>query len=156
MLSTLGFVALYAVGGTILAAVWTFLIGFAGIPGALLAHALVPDEDWRGKGSLLGLAVCVIGQAYVALCFCALLAGFTANLLTKRPDLIGWILWLVSFFLSILPASFAGKDAAKKARKKTQDIATTFTFGIAAVGFWVFVISPTVMKAGWDWMPYVG
>ncbi len=155
MILTLGLVILYAVGGTLLAALWTFLIGFAGVPGALLGHALVPDENWRGKGSLLGLAVCVVGQGYAALCFCALVVGVTRNELSHHPDLIRWVLWLVSFIVAILPASFARKDAAKKPNKRTQDIAVVFTFAIAVVGFWVFVFSPYVLTAGWGWIPYV-
>jgi len=158
MLSTIGYVVLFAFGGTLLAAVWTFLVGFGGAPGAALACKLAPNENWHdgsGNVSMLALALCVIGQSYVALAFSALAVGFTRDLLAKRPDLIAWIIWIVAFFISVLPTSFAAKDAAKKPQKRTQDIATTFTFTITGIGFWIFVTFPVVMMAAWGWIPYV-
>jgi len=158
MLSTIGYVVLFAFGGTLLAAVWTFLVGFGGAPGAALAYKLARNENWHegsGNVSMIALAVCVIGQSYVALAFSALAVGFTRDLLAKRPGLIGWIIWIVAFFISMLPTSFAAKDAARKPQKKTQDVATTFTFAIAGSGFWIFVLFPVVMKAAWGWIPYV-
>ena len=44
MLSTIGYVVLFAFGGTLLAAGWTFLVGFGGAPGAALACKLAPNE----------------------------------------------------------------------------------------------------------------
>jgi len=164
MLATIGIAILFAFAGTLLAALWTFLIGFAGTPGARLGHALVPDENWhdeageidvRGNVSLAGLIFRVIGQAYAALAFCALAVGFTGNLLMRRPDPVGWILWLAAFFISVLPSLFAAKDAARKTEKKTQDVAITFTLSIAAIGFWIFVAFPWLMRAGWGWLPLV-
>jgi hypothetical protein len=158
MLPTIGHVILIGFGGTILAAIWTFLVGFGGAPGAMLAHKLSPDENWHdgsGNLSIAGLALCVIGQSYVALAFCAVAVGFTTDLLAKRPDLIRWIVWTLVFFISTLPTSFAAKDAANKPEKKTQDVATTFTFAIAAIGFWAFFFFPSLMGP-WRWIPFVG
>ncbi len=141
-----------------MAAVWTFLVGIAGAPGAALPHYLAPNEDWHdgsGNVSKLGLEVCVVGQSYVALGFSAILVAFTTQLLRNRPDLIGWIMWTVVFCGSGLPAYFALKAASRKEEKKTQDVATTFTLLVSLVGFWVFVLFPSVMNAGWGWIPYV-
>jgi ABC-type uncharacterized transport system permease subunit len=159
MLSTIGLGILLLAGGTLLAAVWTFFLGLGGAPGAMLAHRLKPSENWHdgsGNVSWFGLAVCVIGQSYVALAFCALLVGYLTNQLSKRPDLIGWALWILAFGISTMPASFALKDAAKKAEKKTQDVAAAVTLAIAPIGFIVFAFAPSVMRAGWGWMPFVG
>ena len=150
--STIGFVILYAIAGPLLAAICRLVIDFAGLPGGWLGRALVPDEDWRGKGSVSGLVVSVLGQSYVALAFCAVLVAFNAKVLHGRNDLTGWILWLVLFFVSLLPSSVAMKDAAEKPRKRTPDVAIMFTFVISGVGFWIFVINPSLIHAGWGWI----
>ena len=158
MLSTAGFVILLIFGGGLLAAVWTFFVGFGGVPGAVLASKLASDENWHdgsGNWSLLALVVCVVGQSYVALAYGALVVSFTRDFLGQRPDLVGWIIWIVAWFISDLPASFGARDAARKPELKTQDVAITVTLAVSAIGFWVFVVFPAVMQAGWGWIPYV-
>ena len=159
MVATIGYIVLYALGGTLRAATWTFFIGIAGAPGAFLAYKLAPHESWHhgsvGKGSIIGLLVCVIGQVYVALAFAALGIGLVRTLLANRPDLIGWIFWVVAFVISGLPALFAAKEAASKAEKKTQDVASVITLVLAEIGFFIFVLFPSLMRVGWAWMPYV-
>jgi len=159
MLSTIGFVILFAVGGIVLAAIWTFFIGFGGVPGAILSHKLAPNENWHdgsGNYSIPALVVCVAGQSYLALAFSAFAVAYSRDTLTKRPDLIGWVIWMVAFVIAILPTTFALKDAAKKVAKKTQDVAMTITSAIGVIGFWVFFFLPAAMTTFWGWVPFVG
>ena len=156
--STIGYGILFLFGGTLLAAVWSLLIGFGGAPGAVLSYKLRPDKN-RHDGprnlSVVGLAACVVGQSYVALALCALVVGFTTNLLQKRTDLIGWIIWTIAFWVACAPAFYNAKEASTKNEEKTQDIASTFTLILSPIGFLLFVFAPSIMKVGWGWMPYV-
>jgi hypothetical protein len=155
MLVTLGLSVLFLFGGTVVAALCTFLIGLAGAPGALLAPK---DEDWHSgtsRVSNLALAVCVIGQSYIALAFCAFAISFTNAVLADRPELIRWILWLVAFIVCIEPCIYGLNDAANKNEKKTQDVAIALTTLISIIGFWVLFAFPQLAKFAWRWVPYV-
>lgn len=156
MLATLALSALFLFGGTMAAALCTFLIGIAGAPGALLTPK---DEDWHGGTgavSYLALAVCAIGQSYIALGFSAFVISFISNkLLVDRPDLIRWILWSVAFVVCLEPSLFGARDAMHRQEKRTQDVAISLTVLIAFIGFGVLFAFPQVAKFGWGWVPFV-
>jgi len=158
VLTTIGYVILCGFIVGVLAAVWTFVIGLGGVPGAFLAYLLRPSEkDYlrMRNFSLVGLIVCVAGQSYMALTFSALLISFTGGFLVDRPELIRWSVWVVTYCVSLLPVYFALRDAKRKDAKTTQDLATSYTQRVSLVGFWVFILIPSVMNFGWGWIPFV-
>lgn len=157
MAATVGYVLLLAFGGTLVAALWTFLLGLGGAPGALLAHK--PSASGRPEYRsatffIVGLMLCVIGQYYVSLAFSAIVTALIANLVARRPDVTRWILWTVAFFVSVAPAFYAAKDAAYQENKTIQYLATVFALPITGIGFWLFVLYRPII-APWKWIPFV-
>ena len=56
--------------GTLLAAIWTFVVGLAGAPGAIYTAIRTPESVEAGKiTSPLGLGLTVLGQLFAMLVF---------------------------------------------------------------------------------------
>ena len=154
MSATIGSAILFAIVGTVVGALWTFVIGLAGAPGAFIAR-LRGDEWHGGRQSWFGLLLCLLGQSYASLAFVAMTIGYLTNLLSDRPELIDGVLWIVCFFVALLPSTAALKDAASKPTKRAQDVATTFTVPLTLIGFFVFAFYQPAMRTGWGWLPFV-
>ena len=67
-LRLIGVAILLGFAGTLAAALWTFVIGIAGAPGALLTAF---GEKKKSPVVLVGLMVTIISQSYVAIAFVA-------------------------------------------------------------------------------------
>lgn len=152
MLTSLGSAALLGIVGTLLAVVWGTIVRYAGTPAALLAEAGAQRERrwWISTGTALAFLV----EAYLILAFGALVTWWIRGFLAERPEVPGWPLWAVGWYLASAPVLFAGKDPGSSAVRDAQDTAFNLALPVAGVGYWVFVFWPKVAAAGWPWLPW--
>jgi hypothetical protein len=150
----IGYAILLTFGGTLLAALFTFVVGLAGAPGALLTAAAM-----RRAGATTiptwGLLLTVAGQLYASLAFTAFILQTTSSRLQGADGFGGWAAWVITFFVASAPPFIALKDAAGAEVKNVQHGATTLTAPLTALGFVVFVLAPSVLRAGWGWVPHL-
>lgn len=152
-MGSIGYAVLLAFVGTLGAAMWTFVVGLAGAPGALLT-ATAMQRSGATKIPTWGLLATVAGQLYVSLAFTAFVVQTTAAALQNSEGIGKWIAWLVTFFVASAPAFIALKDSARSGMRTVQHGATTLTAPLTAIGFFVFVFAPGVLEAGWGWVPH--
>jgi len=151
-MGTLGFALLLAFGGILAAAIWVFVVGFAGVPGAMLSAAAA-KRSANQTIPVWGLFLTVAGQLYAALVFVALVIHFVAPRLSEATGFGKWVVWVIAFMVGVAPPSMALKDAVRADPRNVQHLATTFTAPLTAIGFLLFVFVPALMKAGWGWVP---
>ena len=149
---TLGFALLLGFVGIFVAAIYTFIIGLAGAPGSLLSDAAAKRSP-DGVTPIWGLFLTIAGQLYASLAFVALVIHFVEAHLRGATEPGKWIIWGIAFFVANAPPIIALKDAAKAERRNIQHSAITFTAPLTAVGFFLFLFFPTIMNAGWGWVP---
>lgn len=150
---TLGFALLLGFGGILAAAIYTFVIGLAGVPGALLSAAAAKRSP-DGATPVWGLLLTVAGQLYASLVFVALVIHLVESRLSGVTGLGKWVAWSVAFFVAVAPPVIALKDAARAVRRNVQHTATTLTAPLTALGFLLFQFFPALMNAGWGWVPH--
>ena len=148
----IGFAVLFGFGGVLVAAFYTFVIGFAGIPGAFLSTAAAKRSS-DGITPVWGVFLTVAGQLYASLVYVTLVIHFVEARLSSAVGLGKWIAWGVAFFVAVAPAMFALKDAARVERRNVQHSATTFTAPLTVIGFFLFRLVPAIMNTGWGWVP---
>jgi hypothetical protein len=151
-MGALGFAILLGFGGIFAAAIYTFVVGLAGAPGALLSAAAVKRSP-DGAIPVWGLLLTVAGQLYAALVFVALVTNFVEAHLSGTTGIGKWVAWIVAFFVAVAPTVIALKDAARVEQRNVQHHATTLTAPLTAVGFFVFQFFPSLMNTGWGWVP---
>lgn len=151
MLSSLGFAGLLGILGTFAAVLWTFVLVIGGAPGS----ALVGLGARYRKRVLIraGTTLTFLLDAYLLLAFAGLVTRFVAGVLLPRPTLPAWPLWLVGWYLATAPVLFSGRRARGVAARDAADTAYTLALPLAAAGFWVFVLWPELVDAGWRWLP---
>jgi hypothetical protein len=151
-MAAFGYAILLAMIGTLTGALWTFAVGLGGAPGAMLTELAL-----QRKGNRLiptwGLVLTVLGQAYVALAFVAFVLQTSQSRLAGQSGFGVWVAWIITFFVATAPATIALKDAAREQRN-VQHGATVFTVPLVTLGFFVFLFAPTIMHAGWGWVPH--
>jgi hypothetical protein len=145
------FTLLFGFGGILVAAIYTFVIGLAGAPGALLSAAAKRSPD--GVTPIWGLLLTVAGQLYASLIFVTLVINFVEPRLHGVTGFGKWVVRCVAFFVAVAPPAFALKDAARAERRSVQHVATTLTAPLTALGFFLFEFFPAVMNTGWGWIP---
>jgi len=148
----IGFAILFGFGGIFAAAVYTFVIGFAGAPGALLSSAAV-KRSRDGITPVWGLFLTLAGQLYASLVFVTLVIHFVEARLSSAIGMGKWVAWSVAFFVAVAPSAIALKDAVRAERRNVQHSATTLTAPLTAIGFFLFKLFPVIMNAGWGWVP---
>jgi hypothetical protein len=148
----MGFALLFGFGGIIAAVFYTFVLGFAGMPGALLSIAAAKRSS-DGITPLWGLFLTVAGQLYASMVFVTLVIHFVEARLSSATGFGKWIVWIIAFFVAVAPASIALKDAARAERRNVQHHATTLTAPLTVLGFFLFKLFPALMNAGWGWIP---
>lgn len=153
-MGAIGFAILLAFGGMLAAALFTFVLGFAGAPGACLTAAAM-----RRTGSQTiptwGLLLTTAGQLYASLAFVASIVQTTSARLAGTAGVAKWIAWTVAFVVACAPAFIALKDAARAETKNVQHGASTLTAPLSLLGFFLFVFAPSVLRAGWGWVPHL-
>lgn len=150
---SLGLALILGVGGLLAAAIYTFVIGLAGAPGAMLSAAAAkrsPDEITP----VWGLVLTVAGQLYASLLFVTLIINFVEARLSGTTGFGKWVVWVVAFIVAVAPTGMALKDAARAERRNVQHHAITLTVPLTVIGFFVFCFFPAVMNAGWGWIPH--
>lgn len=147
-MGAIGYAILLGFGGTLAAVIWTFVLGIAGAPGALLTAGVM-----RRTGATAiptwGLLITAAGQLYVSLAFAAFVMQTTSSVLADSGGLGKWVAWLVTFFVATSPGFMALKDAARHEEKNVQHFAPTFTAPLTVVRFFVFFFAPSIREAAW-------
>lgn len=148
----IGFSILLAFCGIFAASLFTFIIGFAGIPGALLSSAAA-KRSVDGITPIWGLYLTVAGQLYVSLVFVTLVINIVEACIRDSVGFGKWIAWVVAFFVAVAPSSIALKDSARAEHRTVQHHATTITTPLTVIGFFIFKMFPLIMNTGWGWLP---
>jgi len=148
----IGFALLLGFGGIVAGVFWTYIIGFAGLPGALLSSAAAKRSS-DGITPVWGLFLTVAGQLYVSLLFVTLVIHFVDARLSGAVAFGDWVVWGVAFVVAVAPPAIALKDAVRTERRNVEHSATTFTAPLTAMGFFLFKFVPAIMNAGWGWVP---
>lgn len=159
MLATLGVLLLAYFAVPIVAATWTFVIGFASIPGGLIAGDWKPDWKWNSRGRLtLGLIVAFIGQAYTALAFAGALVG-GIRMLQSTGRVVVWVLFIAGLLYAYYPIRLAAKDVVSRhesaATLNCREKAVMLAVYVPIPGFLIFWFFPEVLRLGWGWLPFV-
>lgn len=148
----IGFALLLGFAGMFVAAFYTFVIGFGGIPGALLSSAAAKRSS-NGVTPLWGLFLTVAGQLYASMVFVVLVIHFVESRISGATGFGKWVSWGVAFFVAIAPPAIALKDASRAQQRNVQHIAATFTAPLTAIGFFLFKLFPALTNVGWGWIP---
>jgi hypothetical protein len=151
MLTSLGVAALLGILGTFAAVVWTVVLRAGGAPGAGLA--VLGTRHDRRRLITAGVALSFLVESYLLLAFAALVVRFVQAYAAARPEAPAWPLWLVGWYLATAPVLFGGRGTPGSLARDASDTAFTVALPLAAFGFWVFVIWPGVLEAGWGWIP---
>ncbi|MFC1762452.1 hypothetical protein ACFL6U_10280 [Planctomycetota bacterium] len=148
----IGFALLFGFGGIFAAALYTYIIGIAGAPGAILTTAATKRSP-DGITPVWGLFLTVAGQLYASLVFVTLVINFVDARISDAAGFGKWIAWFVAFFVAIAPPAIALKDAARAEQRNVQHHATTFLLPLTVIGFILFKWVPTIMMSVCGWVP---
>lgn len=153
MLSSLGVAGLLGILGTFAAVLWTYALRVGAYPGS----ALVFWGTRRSKRWLvhLGTAMVFLVEGYLLLAFAAMVTRVVRGYLLSRPEALAWPLWLVGWYVAAAPLLFSGRDPPGASARDAADVAVSVALPLVMVGYWVFVLWPTVLEAGWGWLPVV-
>ncbi len=153
MLSSLGLAALFGIVGTFVAALWTFLLRMAGLPGGIVVRA----GTRAGKTPVVrsGLALTFLIDAFLVLTFTALVVRTIHAMLESRHGLPAWPLWLAGWYVATAPVLFGGKHLPGAAARDASDVAFALALPMVGLAYWAFVRWPAAMDWGWSWVPAV-
>ena len=141
--------------GTLLAAFWTFVVGFAGAPGAIYAGIRTPEAEQEGRiSSALGFALTVLGQLFAMLVFTVFVVESTRSLVAGLDGFFVWLPWMAAWLVAAAPGGMALKDASYKSRQTIQDVAVAFSSVLAILGFFLFAFLPQSVLWGFGWVPH--
>ena len=133
-MQVIGLTLLFGFGGFIAAVFYTFVIGFAGTPGALLSIAAAKRSS-EGVTPIWGLLLTVAGQLYASMFFVALVIHFVEARLNSATGFGKWTVWIIAFSVAVAPPAFALRDAARAERRNVQHEAIVFTAPLTALAF---------------------
>jgi hypothetical protein len=146
---------LLGVGGFFAAALFTFVIGLAGAPGALLTAAVT-----RGKtGSEVpawGVLLTALGQFAASLVWIAALYNSVHGWLDNGSGLGRFLVWVVALIIANAPLAVALKDAAREPNKNVQHVATTIASPLTLIASLVLLFVPSLLEKGFGWVPHFG
>ena len=159
----IGVAILLAFVGILVAALYAmFVLGFAGMPGALLAEA-VSQRSQNPRIPVLGLLLTVLGRAYASLAFVVFIVQSVRSLVGNTTGIGKWIIWIVAFCVAVAPSWMALKDSTAKWKENFEGLsagkivpyyAATFTAPLTIVDFFIFVFFPSLISWGWGWIPH--
>jgi hypothetical protein len=153
MLSSLGVAGLLAIIATLAAVLWTYALRLGAYPGSVLVlWGTRRDQRWLIR---LGTGIAFLMEGYLLLAFAAMVIRVVRGYLLSRPEALAWPLWLVGWYLSAAPLLFSGRDPPGASARDAADIAVSAALPLVLVGYWVLVVWPVVLEAGWGWLPVV-
>lgn len=147
--------------GSLAACLVALLFGVAGIPGGLIATLVRKGESAIARG--IGVLTAVLCQSYIALAFAAATVE-SARSITRNATGVGrWIFWASAFLVACAPSAIAVKSVASYFNDPNENHtlaaliagrAAVHTSKISPIGFIVFVLSPSAISWGWNWVPH--
>jgi len=154
-MKTLFAVVMLIVFGALASFLSVFILNIAGLPGALMAGT--PGR--RSKRRFVsGSIVSALGQSYVYLAFAAFIVNWTL-LAARRSDVAGFLVWPFAFLAVLAPIWMnlirARVEHTEYKHASAQLEALHLTVLVTLLGFLVFALMPSVMEAGWGWVPYM-
>ena len=159
----IGIAILLAFAGTLAGCVYAlFVLGFVGVPGAVLTE-LISRKSQEYKISIVGLLLTVAGQTYASLAFVVLIVLSVRSWIGETTGIGKWVLWLVGFCVAIAPACMALKDGHAKWKGHFEGLspgkivpyyATASTAALTIIGFFIFAFFPHLTSWGWGWVPH--
>lgn len=152
VLHSLGFAFLLAAAGTVVAAVWTYVLGLAGAPGGAITVAGVRRRS--SSVALAGALVSFIAQAYLALAFTACIVLSVAHWARGHAGLPVWPVLLGGWYLGTAPALLLTRDRAKATAHHVRSRLAGATVYLAALAYWLFLWRPALLSA-WPWVPSI-
>ena len=152
-MSAIGLAILLAFGGTIVAALWTFVVGLAGAPGAMYAaSALSKSEETRIPPGAFWLTL--LGQLAAMLIFTVFVVESTRSLLAGAES-FRWVAWAAAWWVSSAPGWMATKDSAQVENRTVQQVTTAFSAPLASLSFFLFTFLPESVNWGFGWVPHL-
>lgn len=152
---TLFSIVLLVVYGVIANYLTPIILNLAGVPGALIAG--MPGKRSKRR-FMFGSIASAIGQSYVNLAYVAFVVSWT-KLAGARDDVLGFLLWPVTFLVVFIPIWMSLIRARVEDREiehaNAQTEALHLTFLVTLVAFFVFAFVPTITETAWSWVPFV-
>lgn len=147
-LLSIGLLVIYSIIAFYLA---TFILNIAGLPGALLAKGAKKDDGLFMFGSL----VSAIGQSFIYLAYISFVVSYALEAVEYKD--IGFIIWIVAFFASLVPLGTNIGIAEREAREdgyitNPQIKGLNITLVISVIGFFVFAFNPDFMESIYGWV----
>lgn len=145
---------LLATGGTFLAGLFTFVIGLAGAPGALLDLPRRRRGDARVSG--LALLLTVIGQTAAVTIWIAAIFLSVDHWLRGSTGVGHFVAWVIALWVANAPAAFANIEAARDANTNAQHGAIAFTGVFTTIISLVLIAVPGHGRSVLSWVPHFG
>lgn len=157
MLRILGLIALFitvALVGTGVAALFTFVLGFAGFPGRLVVALK------NTIAVVAGTLLIILAQSYASLIFAAAVIGSARVVLENSTSVTKWAFWMLAVWLSFQPNMIAMRSILNERKPgelmtEVDSIATGIACLINVLGAIAFAIFPSTVEWGWGWVPHV-
>ena len=156
-MGTILFIVVLLIIGFLAKLVVPILMGLGGAPGALIGGSSTYVD---GK-KIFGMVISALGQTTIVLLYEVMLIGYIRKAIVQ-PNVIGWILWIVGFFVAIGPVRSAigdsvmtEKDDPLITRRNVQHTAISITFYASVVIYIIFAIFPLLSINYFSWLPFV-
>jgi hypothetical protein len=153
MLSGLGLAAIFGILGTFAAAMWTYLLKAAGLPGAAMVRA--GNRSGKKWAVRAGLAFTYLIDSVLVITFAAFVVRTLHAMLASRPGVPAWPLWIVGWYVATAPVLFGGKHLPGAEARDVSDRAFALALPMVGLAYWAFVRWPIVLEWGWSWIPTV-
>lgn len=146
------------IGGFLASALWVFVIGLAGAPGAMLM-AVARERSIHDGARVAALLVVVAGQLVATLTWAAFVMGSAHAIASNRGMLQRVVLLACGVVVSNFPGGMAARDAKPDANflpdiTNPQHGAIFMTVPATVLASIVFAVFPTAIRFGWGWVPY--
>lgn len=136
--------------GMLLIAIVILVMGFGGMPGALLHHK--GKSSYNGFLIFSGYVFTALGQSYVVGAYSVFAVSLLRWFTEGHPDLPTWPLWIAAFYHSGTPASLAMKENPEE--PTAQHSTLGFVSLISILVFILIAFSPNTLKPVYGWVPY--
>lgn len=139
--------------GLIAAALWTYVLRLAGVPGTMLTRSWMARRG-AVRPPLWATVLTAVALAYVALVFTAFIVGSAAPLVA---DAGGWRragVWAVVFVVACSPGWMLLSDTREREPTAMLEAAAPAAGLLATAGFFGFAFAPQVVRLLWGWVPH--